>query len=129
MYLVPGDVHSPGGGVVLSTRWGVSDLGGCLLWGLSAPASVPGPGRVYLVPGGSVPGGCSGGVSTLGGVSAPWEVSAPGWCTWSGGSTWSGGVPGLWGAPGQVLPPVDKMTHASENITLPQTSFASGNNT
>ena len=34
----------------------------------------------------------------------------------------------LWrGVPGQVLPPVDRMTHASENITLPQTSFAGGN--
>ena len=29
--------------------------------------------------------------------------------------------------PGQVPPPVDRMTHAYENITLPQTSFAGGN--
>ena len=34
----------------------------------------------------------------------------------------------LGGVPGQVLPPVDRMTHAYENITLPQTSFAGGNN-
>ena len=60
---------------------------------------------------------------------------------WSGGGgvpAWSrGGVvylPGPGGctclvprgAPGQVLPPVDRMTHAYENITLPQTSFAGG---
>ena len=37
-------------------------------------------------------------------------------------------VPGPGEAPGQVLPPVDRMTHASENITLPQTSFAGGKN-
>ena len=60
-------------------------------------------------------------------------------CTWSGGGctwsqegvpAWSGGVylPGPGGVPGQVLPPVDRMTHTYENITLPQTSFAGGNN-
>ena len=40
------------------------------------------------------------------------------------------GVPGSrGGVPGQVLPPtVDRMTHAYENITLPQTSFAGGKN-
>ena len=43
--------------------------------------------------------------------------SAPGGrgCAWSqGGCIWSG------------TPPVDRMTHASENITLPKTSFAGG---
>ena len=41
-----------------------------------------------------------------------WGVYLPG----SGGCTWSG-----------TSPPVDRMTHAYENITLPQTSFAGGN--
>ena len=38
---------------------------------------------------------------------------------------WSGGC-----VPGQVLPPpwTEFLTHASENITLPQTSFAGGKN-
>ena len=61
-------------------------------------------------------------------------VSGPGGCTWSGGvpgpgevylvlgGTWSWGgclVPG--GAvPGQVLPPLNRMTDACKNITLPQ---------
>ena len=47
----------------------------------------------------------------------------PGGCTWSGGylpgpggCTWSG-----------TSPPVDRMTHVYENITLPQTSFVGGN--
>ena len=114
MYLVQGgtppqtrytpwdQVHTPG------TRY-VPGPGGCTwYWGVylvlgSVPGPgggcVPGPGGVYLVPGG-VPG--------LGG------------CTWSGGRwcTWSGTPP----------PSVDRMTHAYENITLPQTSFAGGNN-
>ena len=30
--------------------------------------------------------------------------------------------------PGQIPPTVNRMTHASKNITLPQTSFAGGNN-
>ena len=38
------------------------------------------------------------------------------------------GAPGPGVVPGQVVPPVDRMTHASENITLPQTSFAGGKN-
>ena len=59
--------------------------------------------EVYLVPGGVLsPGGC-----------LPRGVSAPGGLLLGG--TWSG------------TPPVDRMTHASENITLPQTSFAGGN--
>ena len=67
-----------------------------------------------------------------------------GGCTWFGGvpglgvylvlgCTWSGGVPGLGGVPGprgcQVLPPVNRMTNRCKNITLPQTSFAGGNDT
>ena len=61
---------------------------------------------MYLVPGG-VPdrGGLTRGVYlVLGGVSVA-------------GCTWSGTPP----------PPVDRMIHASENITLLQTSFAGGN--
>ena len=47
-------------------------------------------------------------------------VPGPGGCTWS----W-GGVPG----PGDTwsgTPPMDRMTHAYENITLPKTSSAGG---
>ena len=95
----------------------MSDLGGCLLWGVSAPGGVPGPGRVYQVPGSICPRGVLwAGVFVLGGVSAP-----------CGGCLLQGGVPGprgsapgqvlppldkLWGAPGQVLTPVDKMKHS-----------------
>ena len=32
-------------------------------------------------------------------------------------------LPGPGGVPGQVPPPVDRMTHACENITLAKTSF------
>ena len=52
-------------------------------------------------------------------------VPGPRGCAWS-----CGGVPGLGGVVHLVShspPPVDRMTHASENITLPQTSFAGGN--
>ena len=44
-----------------------------------------------------------------------------------GGVPGPGGVCSRGGVPGQVLPPpVDRMTHAYENITLPQTLFAGG---
>ena len=93
----------------------------CLVWGVY----LPGPGGVYLPGPGGVPawsGGCTclvpGGCTCLvrGGVPA-WsgEVYLPG--LGGGGCTWSG-----------ISPPVDRMTHAYENITLPQTSFAGGNN-
>ena len=42
--------------------------------------------------------------------------------TWSQGCTWSQGVYLV-----RYSPPVDRMTHTYENITLPQTSFAGGN--
>ena len=48
-----------------------------------------------------------------------------GWCTWlggvpgPGGCTWSGRVPGPGGVPGQ-LPPINRITDACKNITLPQ---------
>ena len=57
-------------------------------------------------------------------------VPGPGGCTWSGGctylgGTWSGDVP----AQGRYTPPpVNRMTDRCKNITLPQTSFAGGNN-
>ena len=81
--------------------------GGCTCWGC-----VPGPGGctcwgVYLVPGG-VPG--------------PGGVYLPGGCTWSGGVYLVGGCT----CPG--TPPVNRMTDRCKNITLPQTSFAGGNN-
>ena len=89
-----------------------------LVWGVSAPeGGVLSLGGVcsrvqrgVSAPGGSAPGGCL----LLEGVCLQ-GVSARG-CLLPGGS-------------GQaLLPPVDRMTHASENITLPQTSFAGSNN-
>ena len=54
-----------------------------------------------------------GGVFVRGGLLCPEGVSVQG---------------GLWGlCPGGDPPPADRMTDASENITLPQTSFAGGN--
>ena len=50
-------------------------------------------------------------------------VYLPEGCTWSRGRCTYGGVPA------QVLPLwTEFLTHASENITLPQTLFAGGNN-
>ena len=43
---------------------------------------------------------------------------------WRGGGLLGGGL--LGGSPWQT-PPVNRMTDACENITLPQTSFAGGN--
>ena len=49
-----------------------------------------------------------------------------------GGCTCPGGVPAWGGVPAHVLPPLplwtEFLTHATENITLPQTSFAGGKN-
>ena len=60
-----------------------------------------------------------------------WSLLPGGGAAWSGGCTCSrGGCTCLvrGGVPGQVPPPpVDRMTHAFENITLPQTSFVGGN--
>ena len=75
--------------------------------GVSGPGDVTGHGVVYLVWG-----------VYLGGVPGPRGVLVRGGCTWS-----QGGVPGA-----GVLPPVNRMTDRCKNITLPQTSFAGGNN-
>ena len=50
-------------------------------------------------------------------------VPGPGGCTWSGGVYLAPG-----GVPAQEPPPLwtEFLTHASENITLSQTSFAGG---
>ena len=96
-----------------------------------------------------------GGVPGLGGVPSLGGVPGPGGCTWSRGlpahgGTCSvgvylvqGGVPGpgegvcVCLLPGRVpgpravsgtRPPVNRMTNRCKNITLPQTSFAGGNN-
>ena len=103
VYLVLGGVLSPGG-CLLQGRGGCTWSWGGGTWscgGVPGPMGVSALGGVHLVPEGGV---CSGGA-------APW-----GGCTWSWGGTWSG-----------TPLPVDRMTHASENITLPQTSFADGN--
>ena len=95
---------APGGCTWSPGGWGVPGLGGCT-W---SQGGVPGRGGVYLVRG----------------------------CTWSGGHTWSWGVYLVWGCtcPGgggylpRYSPPVNRMTNRCKNISLPQTSFAGGNN-
>ena len=105
--LVPEGVPGLGGGLVYLVWGGVPGPGGC-----TCPGGVPGPrGWVYLVLG-DVPGprgvylpGAGGGGYLLGG------------CTCRGGT-----------CPG-TPPPVNRMTERQvQNITLPQTSFAGGNN-
>ena len=131
---VPG-VYLPGGCSWLRrcTCWGVYLpgvylLGGVPVWGLYLPRGVYLPG-VYL------PGACtcwgvylSGGCTCLEGVSAwgctCWGVYLSGGCTCLG-CTCPGGctcpdTPHLW---------TEFLTHATENITLPQTLFAGGKNT
>ena len=110
-----GGAHSPSqvgclpGGVYLVPGETLSQGGGmCVcLGGVPGPRGVSAWG-VYLVQGGCLPRG----VSAQGGV-CPGRVSAGGFlprgCTWSG------------------TPPLWTEWHASENITLPQTSFAGGN--
>ena len=129
-------------------------LGGCTClvpggvpdwsWGyLPGPREVPAWSRgcTCLVSGGCtclVSGGCtclvSGGCTclvlgmctylVLGGVPT-WSGGIPVW--FRGTCLVLGGVPGPRGVPGQVLPPVDRMTHTYENITLAQTLFAGSN--
>ena len=79
--------------------------GGCLLWGVSAPGVVLGPGGC-LLPG-------------VRGVPGPWGVSAPG--GWSGGCLLWGGVSqhALRQTPSSPLW-TEFLTHACENITLAQ---------
>ena len=109
--------------------------GGYLVWRGSAPGVVPGRGggapALRGVPGPRgvpSPGGvCSGGIPGPGGYLVPvvcllWGVylapggGAPG--PGGRGCTWSGTPP---------TPPLARMTHTSENIILPETSFAGGN--
>ena len=71
---------------------------------------------MYLVLGGVF---SRGGVPGSGGCLFQGGVPGPGGCTWSQGGTWSGTPSPLW---------TEFLTHASENITLPQTSFAGGKN-
>ena len=114
-----------------SRRGGVPGLGGkCLLRG-----GVPGLGEVYLVLGDV----CSEGGCLLpeegylvGGCTRSWGVSAPGGCNWSGMYLVLGGVCSrggllLGGCTWSGTPPCGQ-THACKHITLPQTSFAGGNN-
>ena len=66
---------------------------------------------VYLVPGGLEGGGCVPGPRGVGG----WRV---------------GGVPGPGGGPrGCTCQPCEQNDRQVQNFTLPQTSFAGGNNT
>ena len=104
----------------------------CIPVGCVPPAAVVVRG-VYLVWGGVPgPGGCTwfpGGVPGPGGVvPGPMGVgvSGPGGCTWSGGVPGPGGcLTWSWGgvsqhALRQTHPPVNRITDACENITLPQ---------
>ena len=108
-YLVPGGVPGPEGvcsggylvwGEGCTWSWGGVCFRGVYLvpGGVCSSGGVPGPGRCLLLGGGGDV--CSGGC-LLRGVSAP------------------GGVPGQ-------IPPCGQ-THACKHITLPQTSFAGGN--
>ena len=106
------------GGCTCLVRGGVPawSRGGVPAW--SRGGYLPGPRGVYL-PG---PGGCT--CLVRGGA-----CLVPGGCTclvpggvpaWSQGGTWSGTPPS---------PPwTEFLSYPSENITLPQTSFAGGNN-
>ena len=89
---------------------------GCLLWGVHLVPGMSAPG-VYMVPGG--------------GYLVPVVYLVPGGCTWSravylvpGGEEW--GVSVARGVPRYPLW-TEFLTHASENTTLPETSFAGGN--
>ena len=108
VYLVPGGTWSQG-----CTWSGDTWSQGLYL----VPGGVPDPGGICLVPGvvylvwwgGCIPGLVGGVYLVPGGVPDPRGVPGPGGCTWSWG-----------GVPGQVLPPVDRITDACKNITLPQ---------
>ena len=108
--------------------------GGVPAGGCTCPGGVPARG-VYL-PGGACPGGCTcpGGVYLPGGCTCPdgvylAGVSLPRGCTCPGGCTCSEGVylPGGW-LPRYSPLWTEFLTHATENITLPQTSFSGGKN-
>ena len=120
VYLVQGGV--PGLGSCAWSRGVYLALGGCT-W---SRGGVPGPegctwsGGVYLVWGVYlVPGGCTwsrgvpgprGVYLVLGGVPGPRGVPGPGGCTWSWGEDLVRYPP----------PPVNRITDACKNITLPQ---------
>ena len=98
-------VLGPGG---CTWSGGVPGLGGCLwsggcTWSRGVPGlgGAPGPG-VHLVQGVHL---------VLGGVPGP---------RGRGYLVQGEGVPGPGGLPGLVLPPVDRITDACKNITLPQ---------
>ena len=121
--LVRGGVPAWSGGVP-AWSWGVPAWpGGVPAW--SRGGTCLALGGTCLVLGGYLPG-------PRGGVPA-WSGEVPAW-PWGGVPAWSGG--GYLPGPGGVCtwsgtPPLwtEFLTHASENITLPQTSFAGGNET
>ena len=126
--------------------WGVPALGGgacsggCLLWGCLLW------GRCLLLGGGchALGGSAQGRCLVCSGVHWSGGVSAPGWGRWllrgvpGPGGVCSGGclvlLPGLGGDGIPVCTEADPtlctefLTHATENITLPQTSFAGSKN-
>ena len=124
------------GGPVPGPRGRCLLLGVYLILGGSAPGGTWSGG--YLVPGGLLWGVCFWCVYLVlgGGVCSQGCTLSQGGCTWSGGCLFLGGVSaprgctwfqGVSAAGGyQVLPPVNRMTNRCKNITLPQTSFAGG---
>ena len=111
-YLVPGG----GGGVCTCLV-----PGGCtclILGGCTWSGGGCGPGGCTCL----VPGGCTclvlGGVYLVGGCGPGGYLIRGGTCLVWGGCTWSGTPP----------PWTEFLTHASEIITLPETSFAGGKN-
>ena len=93
-----------------------------------------GLGVVYLPGGCTCPGGCTwlwgvpgSGLYLLRGVPARWGVPARGGVPVRG-CTCLGGVPAKGGTCPGTPDPVNRMTDRCKNITLPQTSFAGGNN-
>ena len=114
VYLARGVYLSGGGGV---PAWGYLPRG-VPAWGCTCPGDVLACGEGHTCLGGT----CLG-VYLLGYLSRG-STYLEGVPAWGSGSTCLGGVPA------QVLPPswTEFLTHATENITLPQTSFAGGNN-
>ena len=123
----PGGVYLPGpGGVPAWSRGGVPAWSGgvylvlgectCLVWSWG---SVPAWGECTCLGGCLVPEGVYlPGLGGRGGVPA-WSGGGLGGVPARGGVWSRGGVPAWSGTP----PPVDRMTHACENITLAKTSF------
>ena len=100
--------------------------GFCPTLGSAQPGGSAQPRGSLLNPGGSASGG--GSAQSRGkGSAQPWRDLHPGGSAQSRGSAQPGGSASMGGS-ADLPPPVIRMTHRCKNITLPQTSFAGGNN-